>query len=119
VPLPIAPGRYEVDGQTLDGSEFVIVKDVEVKPMESSRIRTDSEVAAIMVHDPKVPGLEMEAIYVLQAGGNQIVAQTKSFEKPIMVYPSEAYDVALEQPGGIARIKNQITPRRGEIIEVP
>ena len=119
VPLPIAPGRYEVDGQTLDGSEFVIVKDVEVKPMESSRIRTDSEVAAIMVHDPKVPGLEMEAIYVLQAGGNQIVAQTKSFEKPIMVYPGEAYDVALEQPGGIARIKNQITPRRGEIIEVP
>ena len=119
VPLPIAPGRYEVDGQTLDGSEFVIVKDVEVKPMESSRIRTDSEVAAIMVHDPKVPGLEMEAIYVLQAGGNQIVAKTKSFEKPIMVYPGEAYDVALEQPGGIARIKNQITPRRGEIIEVP
>jgi hypothetical protein len=67
VPLPIAPGRYEVDGQTLDGSEFVLVKEVEVKAMESSRIHTDSEVAAIMVHDPKVPGLEMEAIYVLRA----------------------------------------------------
>ena len=119
VPLPIAPGHYEVDGQTVDGSEFLLMKDVEVKVMESSRIHTDSEVAAIMVHDPKVPGLEMEAIYALQAGGNEIVAQTKSFENPMMVYPGEAYDVALKQPGGIARIKNQITPKRGEIIEVP
>jgi hypothetical protein len=39
MPLPIAPGRYEVDDQTLDGSKFVLVKHVEVKAMESRRIR--------------------------------------------------------------------------------
>src|SRR5271165_1795038 len=119
VSLPIAPGRYDVSGKTVDGSEFVLMKDVEVKARETRRIHTDSEVAAILVHDPKVPGLEVEAIYVLQAGGNQIVAQTKSFENAMMVYPGEAYDVALKQPGGIARIKKQITPKRGEISEVP
>jgi hypothetical protein len=119
VPLPIAPGRYDVSGKAVDGGEFVLMKDVEVKARESSRIDTDSEVAAILVHDPKVPGLEVEAIYVLQAGGDQIVAQTKSFESVMIVSPGEAYDVAIKQPGGIARIKNQITPKRGEISEVP
>ena len=119
VPLPIAPGRYDISAKTVDGSDFVLMKDVEVTARESRRIHTDSEVAAILVHDPKVPGLEVEAIYVLQAGRNQIVAQTKSFENAMMVYPGEAYDVALKQPGGIARIKNQIAPKRGEICEAP
>ena len=119
VPLPIAPGRYDVFAKSVAGSEFVLMKDVEVKATESKRIHTDGEVAAIMVHDPKVPGLEVQEIYVLRAGSNQIVAQTESFESAIMVDPTEAYDVALKQPGGIARIKSQITPKRGEITEVP
>jgi hypothetical protein len=119
VPLPIAPGRYDVFATSVAGSEFALMKDVEVKATESRRIHTDGEVAAIMVHDPKVPGLEVQEIYVLRAGSNQIVAQTKSFESAIMVDPTEAYDVALKQPGGIARIKSQITPKRGEITEVP
>jgi len=40
-------------------------------------------------------------------------------ENAMMVYPGEAYDVALKQPSGITRIKNQITPKRGEICELP
>ena len=80
---------------------------------------TDQEVAAIVVHDPKLSGLQLQAIYVLEAGGNRIISETKAFDHPMMVHAGETYDVAIKQPGGLARLKTGITAKPGELIEVP
>ena len=116
--LPIAPGSYDVHGSAL-GAEFVLKKNVEIRPREILRIETDREVAAIVVRDPKIEGLELKAIYVLKAGTNAIAAQSDGFGKPIMVYAGDSYDVALEQPSGRMKLKTGLTPKRGEHTYIP
>ena len=107
VPLPIIPGRYDIQGKTTDGNEFVLMKDVQVKARQVARIQTDREVAAFVVHDPKIGGVQVEAIYVLRAGGNEIIAKTKQFGQPMMVPPDDSYDIAIKQPGGLATIQEE------------
>jgi hypothetical protein len=116
--LPLPAGGYDVECKTADGSEFILVKNVLVRARESKRITTDNEIAGFVVNDPKVSGLEVEAIYALRAGTNQIAAEGKQFGKPILVYAGESYDVALKQSGGVARIKSNVTPKRGELTEI-
>ena len=60
-------------------------------------------------------GLELEAIYALRAGTNEIAAESKHFGEPILVYAGEAYDIALKQSGGLTRIKSSVTPKRGAL----
>jgi hypothetical protein len=116
--LPIIAGTYDVECKTADGSEFVLVKNIPVKARESKRIITDNEIAGFVVYEPKVTGLDVEAIYALRAGTNEIASETKQFGNPIMVYAGESYDIALKQSGGLARIKSNVTPRRGALTEV-
>ena len=116
--LPIIAGTYDVECKTADGSEFVLVKNIPVSARESKRIMTDNEIAGFVVYEPKVTGLAVEAIYALRAGTNEIASETKNFGTPIMVYAGESYDIALKQSGGLARIKSNVTPRRGALTEV-
>ena len=116
--LPIPAGTYDVECKTADGSEFILVKNVPVNARESIRISTDNEIAGFVVNDPKISGLEMEAIYALRAGTNEIAAEGKKFGEPILVYAGESYDIALKQSGGLARIKSNVTPKRGELTEI-
>ena len=116
--LPIIAGTYDVECKTADGSEFVLVKNIPVRARESNRIITDNEIAGFVVYEPKVTGLAVEAIYALRAGTNEIASETKNFGTPIMVYAGESYDIALKQSGGLARIKSNVTPRRGALTEV-
>lgn len=117
--LPITAGTYDVECKTADGSEFVLVKNIPVSARESKHIITDNEIAAFVVDEPKVSGLDVEAIYALRAGTNEIAAESKHFGNPIMVYAGESYDIALKQSGGLARIKSNVTPKRGALTEVP
>ena len=119
VSLPIVPGKYDIECETADDNHLVLSKNIEVKARQVTRIRTDQEVAAIVVHDPKLSGLQLQAIYVLEAGGNRIISETKAFDHPMMVHVGETYDVAIKQPGGLARLKTGITAKPGELIEVP
>jgi len=116
--LPIIAGTYDVECKTGDGSEFVLVKNIPVRARESKRIMTDNEIAGFVVYEPKVSGLAVEAIYALRAGTNEIAAESKHFGSPIMVYAGESYDIALKQSGGLARIKSNVTPKRGALTEV-
>src|SRR5262249_19621553 len=116
--LPIIAGTYDVECKTGDGSEFVLVKNVPVSARESKHVMTDNEIAAFVVYQPNVSGLDVEAIYALRAGTNEIAAESKQFGNPIMVYAGESYDIALKQAGGLTRIKSNVTPRRGELTEV-
>ena len=116
--MPIPAGTYDVECKTADGSEFILVKNVPVKARESKRIMTDNEIAGFVVNDPKLSGLEVEAIYALRAGTNEIAAEGKKFGEPILVYAGESYDIALKQSGGLARLKNNVTPKRGELTEI-
>jgi hypothetical protein len=116
--LPIIAGTYDVGCKTADGSEFVLVKNIPVRERESKRIMTDNEIAGFVVYEPQVTGLDVEAIYALRAGTNEIAAKSKHFGNPIMVYAGESYDIALKQSGGLARIKSNVTPRRGALTEV-
>jgi hypothetical protein len=117
--LPIPPGSYDVECRTADGSEFTLVKNVSLDARESKRIVTDNEIAGFVVNDLKVSGLQMEAIYVLQAGTNDLAAEGKKFGEPILVYAGGSYDIDLKQSGGRAPIKRNVTPKRGELTEVP
>jgi len=116
--LPIPAGTYDVECKTADGSEFFLVKNVQVNARESKRIATDNEIAGFIVNDPKVSGLEVEAIYALRAGTNEIAAESKHFGEPILIYAGESYDIALKQSGGVARIKSNVTPKRGALTEI-
>ena len=116
--LPIPAGTYDVECKTADGREFILVKNVSVKARESKRIATDNEIAGFVVNDPKVSGLEVEAIYALRAGTNEIAAESKHFGEPILIYAGESYDIALKQSGGLARIKSNVTPKRGALTEI-
>lgn len=116
--LPITTGTYDVECKTADGSEFILVKNIPVKAGESKRIVTDNEIAGFVVNDPKMSGLEVEAIYALRAGTNEIAAESKQFGNPLLVYAGDSYDIALKQAGGLTRIKSNVTPRRGELTEV-
>jgi hypothetical protein len=116
--LPIIAGTYDVECKTADGSEFVLVKNIPVRARESKRIMTDNEIAGFVVYEPKVTGLDVEAIYAFRAGTNEIAAESKHFGNPIMVYAGESYDIALKQSGGLARIKSNVTPKRGALTEV-
>jgi hypothetical protein len=117
--LPIPAGTYDIECKTADGSEFILVKNVPVKARESKRIITDDEIAGFVVNDPKMAGLQVEAIYALQTGTNQIAAEAKRFGTPILIYAGESYDIALKQSGGVARIKNNVTPKRGALTQIP
>jgi len=116
--LPIPAGTYDVECKMADGSEFILVKNVSLNARESKRIMTDNEIAGFVVNDPKVSGLQVEAIYALRAGTNEIAAEGKKFGEPILVYAGDSYDIALKQSGGLARIKNNVTPIRGALTEV-
>jgi hypothetical protein len=116
--LPITAGIYDVECKTADGSQFALVKNIPVGARESKRIMTDNEIAGFVVSEPKVSGLAVEAIYALRVGTNEIAAESKHFGSPIMVYAGESYDIALKQSGGIARIKSNVTPKRGALTEV-
>lgn len=117
--LPIVPGRYDVEGRTAHGDYCVMFKNIEVKAQQVVRIRTDEEVAGFVVRDPQLGAVQVRAIYVLKAGENAIIAETKKFGQPMLVPAGENYDIAIDQAGGRARIKSNVTARRGELLEVP
>ena len=116
--LPIIAGSYDVECKTADGSEFILVKNIPVRAGESKRIITDNEIAGFVVSDPKMTGVEVEGIYALRPGTNEIAGEGKHFGEPILIYAGESYDIALKQSGGIARIKSNVTPKRGELTDV-
>ena len=117
--IPIAPGAYEVVAKTTEDQDFTLAKSVEVKALETQRIPTNDEVAAFVVHDPKVAGSKVELVYILRAGSNQIAAESKQFERPLLVQPGEAYDIALKQPAGLTKIRTGVVAKRGELMAVP
>jgi hypothetical protein len=117
--LPIPAGIYDVKCRTADGSEFSLVKNVSLNARESKRIVTDNEIAGFVVNDPKVSGLQMEAIYVLRAGTNELAAEGKKFGEPILVYAGGSYDIDLKQSGGRAPMKRNVTPKRCDLTEIP
>lgn len=117
--MPITPGTYDIAAKSTEDQDFALAKNVEVKLLETARIRTNDELGAFVVRDPKVAGSKVELVYVLRAGGNEIVAQSEHFDRPLIVSTDEAYDIALKQPGGLTRIRTKVTPKRGEVTIVP
>jgi hypothetical protein len=117
VSLPIPPGKYDVRGETADGNHPALAKNIEVKARQETRIRTDQEVAQIVVH--QMNGVQLKMIYVFWAGQRLIAAQTKEFERPMLVHQGEAYDVELQQTGGSAQLKKGLIPKPGQIVELP
>lgn len=117
VTLPIAPGVYDVAVKTDDG-QADLVRNFEIKAREFKRLDIDNEVAAIVVREPNIKGLNVKAIYALRTGTNQIAGKSTTFGTPMLVYAGEAYDVALDQPAGLTRLKTKVMPSRGSVTEV-
>lgn len=115
--LPIAPGSYQVVGTTADGQQVKLADSIEINAGAIVRFDPLGQVAAIVVYTPKVSGLDMKAVYVLKAGTDQAVAKVEAWDVPMLVRAGVAYDIALEQAGGLARIRT-VTPARGELVEI-
>ena len=105
--------------KTTEDQDFTLAKSVEVKALETRRIPTNDEVAAFVVHDPKIAGAKVELVYVLRAGTNEIAAQSEQFEMPLLVHPGEAYDISLKQPGAVTPIRRGISAKPGEVKSIP
>lgn len=118
VTLPIAPGSYDVLGTTTDGQRVQLATNVAVKAGQITRLDTIGNVAAIVVHAPNVKGLNMRAIYALEAGTNKIAGKVEAWDVPMLVPSGGPYDVALEQTAGLTRIRSKITPGRGELVDI-
>jgi hypothetical protein len=118
VTLPIAPGTYDVIGTTTDGQQVEIAGNLAVKAGQITRLDTLGQVAAIIVHAPNVKGLDMKAVYALKAGTNQVAAKVEAWDVPMLVPGGVSYDIALEQPAGVARIRSGITPGGGELVDI-
>jgi hypothetical protein len=118
VTLPLAPGAYDVMGTTTDGQVAQLATNVAVRAGAITRLDTVSQVAVIIVHTPNVRGLDVKALYALKAGTNQIAGKVDAFEKPMLVPAGASYDVALEQPAGLTRIRSGVVPGRGEVLEI-
>ncbi len=118
VTLPIAPGSYEVVGTTADGQQVQLAEGVAVNAGVITRFDPLGQVAAIVVSTPKVSGLAMKAIYALNAGTDRIAAKVEAWDVPMLVRAGVAYDIALDQASGLARIRTGVTPGRGELVEI-
>jgi hypothetical protein len=118
VTLPIAAGTYDVIGTTTYDQQVEIATDVAVKAGQITRFNPIGQVAAIVVREPNVKGLDMKAVYALKAGTNQIAAKADAWNVPMLVPGGVSYDVALEQAAGLTRIRTGITPGRGEFVDI-
>jgi hypothetical protein len=118
VTLPIAPGTYDVIGTTTYDQQVEIADNLAVKAGQITRLDTLGQVAAIVVHAPKITGLDMKAVYALKAGTNQIAAKVEAWDVPMLVPGSQSYDIAIEQSAGLTRIRSGITPKRGELVDI-
>jgi hypothetical protein len=119
VTLPIAPGTYDVIGTTIYGQQVEIAENLVVKAGQITRLDTLGQVAAIVVHAPNVKGLDMKAVYALKAGTNQIAAKVEAWDVPMLVPVGVSYDIALEQSAGLTRIRSGLTPKGGELVDIP
>jgi hypothetical protein len=118
VTLPIAPGAYDVIGTTTYGQQMKLANNLVVRVRQITRLDTLAEVAAILVHEPNVKGLNMKAVYALKAGTNEIAAKVEAWDIPMLVPVGVSYDVALEQSAGLTRVRSGITPGRGELVDI-
>jgi hypothetical protein len=118
VTLPIAPGTYDVIGTTTYDQQVEIADNLTVKAGQITRLDTLGQVAAIVVHAPAIKGLNMNAVYALKAGTNQIAAKVEAWDVPMLVPGNQSYDIALEQSAGLTRIRSGITPGRGELVDI-
>ena len=82
VTLPIAPGTYDVIGTTTYDQQVAIADNLTVKAGQITRLDTLGQVAAIVVHAPAIKGLNMNAVYALKAGTNQIAAKVEAWDVP-------------------------------------
>ena len=118
ITLPIAPGAYQVIGTTTFDQQVEITTSLAVKAGQITRLDPIGQVAAILVHAPKVQGLNMKAVYALEAGTNQIAAKVEAWDVPMLVPGGASYDIALEQSAGLTRIRLGIRPTGGELVEI-
>lgn len=116
-PLPIVQGNYDILGQTAEGDHFTLQMNLEVKAGGVTKIQTDKDVAAVVVHP--IGTAQIEAIRVFQAGGDAIVAETSKFDRVMFVPAGGTYDVTVKQAGSKRATLKTITPKRGELIELP
>lgn len=117
VPLPIVPGRYDIVGVTADGDRFTLQTNLEVRAGEVGTFHTDRDVAAIVVHAPKI-AVAVDEIRILAAGMKEL-AKTTKFGRVLIVPAGGAYDIVVQQPGSNpTTMKSNVSPKNGELIEL-
>lgn len=120
-PMLVEPGKYDILCTPAKGSHFTVKRDVELKAGETVRIDTDRLAAALVCRDPKMEGLELKVIYVVEAGtvlqgSFRVMQRTDGFEKPMMVFAGGLYDIVLKPVDGApVKIAKNVLAKAGQL----
>ena len=119
VPFPIVQGTYDVRVTPEVGHPFVLVKNLQIAAGAEAVVKTNDEIAAIVVRPEVAKDFEIEKIYVFNSGSNTYIQEATAAGQPMPVYAGGTYDVILKQPSSRTTLKQEFTPRRGELSLVP
>jgi Effector-associated domain 1 len=117
--FPIVAGKYDVLVTPYSGKPFVLVKNLEVVAGGKTVVRTNEEIAAIVVRPETTKDLEFEGFLVCKFGSNVYIQDATAAGQPMLVYAGDQYDVFLKQSNAETALKKQVTPLRGALTFVP
>jgi len=119
VPFCILEGKYDVLVTAEMGRPFVLVRNLEVVRGGTAVVKTNDEIAAIVVRPEAIEDLEIEKIRVFKHGSNYYIQEVAAAGQPLLVYARDEYDVVLKQPKSLTTVKQKLTPLRGALTLVP
>jgi uncharacterized protein YoxC len=119
VPISIVAGKYDVRVKPDTGKQFVLVKNLEIVAGGKAVVKTNQEIAAIVVRPETTKDVEFEAFLVCKFGSNTYIQDATAAGQPMLVYAGDEYDVFLKQSKTETLLKQKITPLRGELTLVP
>src|SRR5262245_40218171 len=117
--LPILQGKYHVLATPQVGEDFLLVKDVTIRPGTEISVKPDDEMAAIVVRPEVTMGLKIEQILILKSGTNSIKQFSAAVGAPMPVYARDAYDIILKQSRSESTLKKKVVVQPGKVVSVP
>ena len=115
VPFPILGGNTTSLSRPKRGDHSRPQWSLEVVPGGTAVVKTNDEIAAIVVRPEAIEDLEIETIRVHKHGSNYYIQEVAAAGQPILVYARDEYDVVLKQPKSVTTLKQKLTPLRGAL----
>jgi hypothetical protein len=121
VPMLISPGEYDVLCTPGVGRSLSLKRNASVSAGQMTVVDARESVAAIVLRDPQMAGLDLDSIFVIKTGTDtsglfHYVQTTDAFGKAMLVGANGPYDVLIRPKGGqLVTIAKNVTPKAGAV----